>query len=63
MRVVTILMLFSISLVAVQAQRPTKTNEVVTKTEQVKLQQLVEDTSFITTIDSLSIKYNISFKF
>lgn len=55
MRVVTILMLFSISLVAVQAQRPTKTNEVVTKTEQVKLQQLVlEDTSFITTIDSLS---------
>ncbi len=55
MRVVTFIILFLISLVAVQAQRPTKTNEVVTKTEKVKLQQLViEDTSFITTIDSLS---------
>ncbi len=55
MRVVTFIILFLISLVAVQAQRPTKTNEVVTKTEKVKLQQLVlEDTSFVIKIDSLS---------
>lgn len=55
MRVVTFIILFSVPLVAVQAQRPTKTNEVATKTEKVELQQLVlEDTSFIAKIDSLS---------
>lgn len=38
-----------------QAQKPTKINEIVTKKEKVKLHQLIlTDTSFITTIDSLS---------
>lgn len=55
MRVVALIILFLISLVEVKAQRFTKTNEIVTKIEKIMLQQLVlEDTSFITTIDSLS---------
>lgn len=55
MRVVIFIILFLISLVEVQAQKFTKTNEIATKIEKIKLQQLaLEDTSFITTIDCLS---------
>ena len=65
MKAITIIILCAISLFVIEAQRPTMTDEIVTETKNIKLKQLIlNDTSFITKIDSLSKNtiYPIDFK-